>query len=501
MLKRGALALVALGAALALCLRPVSELADRPLTEDAYYSLAVARHLALGHGFSVDGVHATNGVQPLFTLLCALPAWLSGADRLATIRSLLLLSFVVFAASGFVFAKIVQRLAGTPSAFVSGFTAYAGSMFAFWQHFNGLETGLTLLAYLVCWWWFLRGDFTRRAHALVLGGLLGALVLTRIDAAFFVVVMTAVLAFARRLPGAGSRLALTVSLTSALVSSPWWLYGLVKFGSLMPSSGAAQQALGLSAIKIFGALHALALCLAPTIYLFGEANVVKTALYALAFGSSFLLFRRLARPELDAASGARAVALARSRYFALALGAACAFFVVWYTYTSGAVHFYRRYFAPLSLLALTMVAITVDALGRRSRWWGGLALLAVGAPSALLALALLSSSRLRPPNTFLTQVELVERHVPHGEKVGAFQSGTLGYFRDGVINLDGKVNAEAIRNRSHLSAYIDAQGIGWLCDWPEMLTRLDKKPEQLGFELVDRENGMVLYARARRILR
>ena len=65
-----------------------------------------------------------------------MPAWLTGGDRLALLRPVFLLSLLIFAAAAVVFAKIVQRLVGTTSAFGSGLTAYAGSMFLFWQHFN-----------------------------------------------------------------------------------------------------------------------------------------------------------------------------------------------------------------------------------------------------------------------------------------------------------------------------------------------------------------------------
>ena len=60
--------------------RGAGVLPERPLTEDAYYALTVSRNLALGNGLTIDGVHATNGFQPLFTLLCALAYLPTGGD-------------------------------------------------------------------------------------------------------------------------------------------------------------------------------------------------------------------------------------------------------------------------------------------------------------------------------------------------------------------------------------------------------------------------------------
>ena len=59
---------------------------DKPFIEDAFYSLGVARHLGTGGGFSVDGVHPSNGVQPLWVVLTAPLYWLTGGDRIFTLR-------------------------------------------------------------------------------------------------------------------------------------------------------------------------------------------------------------------------------------------------------------------------------------------------------------------------------------------------------------------------------------------------------------------------------
>lgn len=60
---------------------------------------------------------------------------------------------------------------------------------------------------------------------------------------------------------------------------------------------------------------------------------------------------------------------------------------------------------------------------------------------------------------------LANRYVPAREWVAAFQSGTLGYFRDNVLNLDGKVNPKVHAHRKNLLGYIEESGIEWLCDW------------------------------------
>ncbi|NJN67317.1 MAG: hypothetical protein HC884_11700 [Chloroflexaceae bacterium] len=47
------------------------------------------------------------------------------------------------------------------------------------------------------------------------------------------------------------------------------------------------------------------------------------------------------------------------------------------------------------------------------------------------------------------QIPLIERYVPDGDDIAAFESGTLGYFHDRTINLDGKVNPEVLALHSY----------------------------------------------------
>lgn len=50
------------------------------------------------------------------------------------------------------------------------------------------------------------------------------------------------------------------------------------------------------------------------------------------------------------------------------------------------------------------------------------------------------------------------------------------------MNLDGKVNWEAIRNRRDISAYLIKNKINWVCDW------IPKSFNRKGWELVEEIN-------------
>jgi hypothetical protein len=94
-------------------------------------------------------------------------------------------------------------------------------------------------------------------------------------------------------------------------------------------------------------------------------------------------------------------------------------------------------------------------------------------------------------NTYLRdQVALVERTVPDGEVVAAGQSGTLGFFRDDVLNLDGKVNAEAYEQRDDIAGYLDEQQVQWLCDWDEYVEGyVGDDPTEAGWRVVDEQGA------------
>src|SRR5437868_6330562 len=39
--------------------------------DDAYYYFAIAKNMALGHSITIDGIHATNGMHPLWLVIIA----------------------------------------------------------------------------------------------------------------------------------------------------------------------------------------------------------------------------------------------------------------------------------------------------------------------------------------------------------------------------------------------------------------------------------------------
>jgi len=96
-------------------------------------------------------------------------------------------------------------------------------------------------------------------------------------------------------------------------------------------------------------------------------------------------------------------------------------------------------------------------------------------------------------------VEWVERNVSDETWVGGIQTGTLGFFHDHTINLDGKVNAEALaaRKLDRIGEYVAATPIAYLVDWTGILSWTERDAIASRFEtlLVSYETNLVVLRR------
>ena len=70
------------------------------LQDDAFYYFTIARHVAAGDGFTFDGLHRTNGFQPLWLFLLV-PLFRLVPDDVLALRAVLVVqSGLVAAAAG-----------------------------------------------------------------------------------------------------------------------------------------------------------------------------------------------------------------------------------------------------------------------------------------------------------------------------------------------------------------------------------------------------------------
>lgn len=478
-------------AALTLALRPDSTVFLKPLSEDGYYSLAVARNIAAGHGVTIDGGTLTNGIQPLLTFVQAGLFWLARGDDLAALRLVLLLYWLLYlgtgAMLGWIAAEAVEDPAGRLTRALATALIYLGASYLFLHHFNGLETGLLLFLLASAWRYQQSGAAETWPGLALFGALLGLVVLARVDASFLVVCLAVGEWWKHRQGGPLHALARAAVLggMALLVSGPWWAFGIIAFGSPMPISGTATQSWALDGFRLGWFLWGLAMGAFP--WLFGGQaegfwlDLIRLPLYGAGLWLLWRVYRRLAPATRD---------------FALALGAAMVLLGVYYWLSSIAYWFYSRYLAPAALpVALALGLAAAELLRRRPRLGAGLAPLVLIPVLGLAGLAWFGQG-VYGTIMFWDQVLLVRTLVPESDTVAAGQSGTLNFFRPNVVNMDGKVNPEVLAYRGHGWDYLAQKKIHWFVDWPVYVERiLGEKPEAHGWKLVARRANFLLYRR------
>jgi hypothetical protein len=445
------------------------------ITEDGYLMLTIARNLAIGAGMSVsDGTIATNGVQPLATFLFALPYLAAGGDKAASLVGVIAL-MAAWSVGGFfairAFATEVLRAHDDDPAWplLVAVLWFVGPL-ALAHSMNGLETGLYVMIVAITVTVFGRlmakdAPYAARDQVLF-GALCGLTFLARIDGAFLVTAMFLVrfvqVQASGRLDFVGAvKEALPPGLISLAFAAPWLLYNQLCFGSIMPTSGTAQSAstpFGVNLHTIAPNLFETMLPMLPIPQALEPTAPVQavTAAVVIAVLGVFL-YRTLRRRD-------------PFRFAILAYALYGVAIVSYYGLVFGAGHFVNRYFAPLApLLVTAAIAVGLDVF-RALGPWGRRAPAVGGALAVALCLALLA--RLAAPGVkeqgHFQVVEWVRANVPQETWVGAVQTGTLGYWHDRTVNLDGKVNPHALRERlerGHVLGYVVASDIEYIVDW------------------------------------
>jgi hypothetical protein len=494
-------------------LRPAGILPLSPTTEDAYYLLTVARNIAGGHGISYDGIRPTNGIQPAAAVIFA-PAFLVRPSDpfILPLRLVQVLQIGFFIVGAVLCGRLAEEMSvGVPRATArrAGLLLWLGSYAVFKHAVNGLETGLYLLCLQGWLLWQLRREAESHLTRTALGSglLLGLAVLARIDAAFLVVgaCLVALLPAGTEATPARRRRVFAAALTGGAalaVSAPWWIRSQVLFGNVMPSSGQAEAFAAPSAANLQRVLPAVAQGLSPVLppvamrFSWTWAPVILASLLV-----AWLLLLRMAR---SAPSRPQVV---RWRRPALAFAVAGLAWAGYYTRFFGAPHFIERYLIPLAVPVVPLTAAIAagahHALGpdrrRRVAFMAVAALFFLGVV-AEHAVTLAASPWISGNPHYTFQLRQLAAPLPAKAVVGALQSGTLGYFRIGSVNLDGKVNSDALRarKRGELWRYVRERHLDYLIDWPgyvaEMLgpdsARGDyvKLREAAGFELWQRRS-------------
>ena len=98
---------------------------------------------------------------------------------------------------------------------------------------------------------------------------------------------------------------------------------------------------------------------------------------------------------------------------------------------------------------------------------------------------LISGPSVVPDDGFYRSVQWLNEHVRSSSRVGVFQAGLIGYYAEPlVINLDGKVNADAQSALVNMRMweYVCRERIEYVADWPSQIDNLEGRSSSVGWQ-------------------
>ncbi len=443
-------------------------------TEDGYLMLTISRNLGTGLGFSIaQGEIPTNGTQPLLTLIYALGFSVFGGDRAWGVGFALALQIVMGAATAWMIyrlgLRVMARFEWSKTIAAVAAVVWFSSAVTVHHTMNCLETGAYAMVVAAVALVFLEPE----AHppwswpkTLGVGILLGLAFWIRNDACFLILAACLVHLYGARenpvLLRARFARTLVFGSTSVLVAIPWLAYNYSNFGHLVPVSGRAEGRGGTPGgnipelVVVVTEYASGVLALPHTFEVQPLAIALCTAVVVAGAGLVVWMFRF--------ADEVQRQALLMGGIF---IGCLALFYGGFF----GAGWFMGRYILPTTpFIYLLFSFCLVGAIV----WAQAIVPLRAAATVVVVLLAgvtLYLHGRIYARGTdhqHFQVVEWVQENVGEEVWVGAVQTGTLGFFHERTINLDGKVNPiayERILEQRIPQYVVEETPIEYLADW------------------------------------
>ncbi len=471
------------------------------LYDDSFYAFQIARNIAEGNGITFDGIHPTTGFQPLYVFLLVPVFFLFKSDPITPIYIALASSAVMTSFSALLLFKLLEKRVRITVAFIA-MIVWAISPIVSRQSVNGLESSLALLLLIGLIYQYVENLRPIKSpsgfHLAATGVLAGFSVLARIDSFIFLAVLLLDYLLVLRARSAQKKdlgKILITMIVAASICAPWSLYGLATGGGLVPDGGTATRYLSMACAPIFHIGSADLLASGP------DANFIWQhllhSLSVLKASPPFHGFFRLAEkldPNLNL-NGNLVIATDALGFIGLMLFVYVViirrktigvpgfgelrFLIVYsgllvaaYSFYTFGIFFFTRYYYPLYMISCIFFAFSLEAILQRFRVRRVLErslclALLLGYLTAYLYMTYTFVYHSRPIYRFVDMVQWIEENTSSDDRIGVFQSGAIGYFSDRkVLNLDGKVNREALvaLKKDETVAYAREEGISIIMD-------------------------------------
>lgn len=446
-------------------------LSEKPVTEDGYYALTVAWNLGTGNGITYNFSQPAAGFQPLYVFIISAIAFITkllGLGKYEFVRSVIIFSGISLLVFLYVIRNLSNSIVEQKSKEYFSLITLLLVLFnykVFLNFLNGLETGLYLIILAVCIHYSLKIFQTAKWYGyLVFGFLLGITALARIDFILPSFLFLLVIAIKKKL---GIIQIIIIALSYLIIILPWFLYVKELTGSLLPSS-AIVQSRGSGFTEIGYRIDQFFFSILNPFVPFYFTGLQRTYLfYFPVIVFLWFLFKKYWKEKpVWTSNDSFQVIL----YWALSFAP----LIIIYLIFASVPYFYFRYFSFLLVIALPLLSIILtDYFGakkRRYAWLLVTAVLVLFSLNNFTGLFLNKSS-----SSLAVRAGFIKDNFSKEEKIGLFQSGIAGFFFENVVNLDGKMNFDALEyaKQNKLTDYFDSAEINILMEWQEVFTNID----------------------------
>lgn len=497
-----------------LMFRSEEKIFARPYFEDSFYLFNCAEHFAHGEGFTCDGKQPTNGVQPLIVVLYAPLFLIAGENKLLALKFAFILIALFDSLSVIFIARVVRLMQKKPidensvwySPSIIAAILWAGLYPIFVHTGSGLETGLysTMLLASLCYYLKLSrirsaGGIVAIVQWILYGSILGITVLARIDAVFFVIAIACYEFYKFRSKGFVNGAIL--SFFAFMVSSPWWWYNYKIFGSLMPQSGVAESLGSLAGENLTRAAIVLGDIFSIFIFL-PNYSFFPWFHYAWFTGLFIIVWWLTKKFALSDHIKEKYELSPLTPYFFF-----CGLIAIYYVVLFSAPYFIPRYFQPLRIGWLIIFCCAsqkiIDVLKiqykkRKGMVGGFLSIFAFIAIGFSAGSYIYFFTITHPSELYLTG-KWAFTHP--NKRIGMAQTGTAGFMAPNVVNLDGKVNFDALlaKKNNDIGSYIESEKLDYIADWRELSEPMVVSAAKHGgkFKEVDSIGRVVVFKRVR----
>jgi len=483
--------------------------------DDAYYYFQLAATFPRLGFWSFDGIHPTNGVQPLWALgltgVALVLSWFGVTDPNLLARVFVACAALCHFGASLLLFHLLSRTVSTATGLVAA-GAFLFPMGIVWSRVWGMENSLyaLLLVASLCQIHLVVLRRPAKRSAAALGLLLGLTALARLNAALLGPLALAWVWWKLRAGPAGRRVVLTAALIALCVVAPHFVWNLASTGHVLPVSGVVKEIRSQAFLDARGVESrwspAFAGALAeyrPAFKWFVTSRIVDSMWIGgsrlLLDGDSKLNWRWVV--PLVSGLALAPLLVGRARRWARFLGGHAA---------RVSAFGYVLAFAAGNV-ALSVFRYPSEVGYAMIRWWlveGELVVVCVSATlvaacgvwmsrrivprrlraSALVTLVVLLVAlhaqqmvrfywsgrivrhdwKLSWNDELYAAARWLNEHTRPGERVGAWNAAILGYYRRGsVINLDGLANGFELvpyLRTGRIADYIKAKDIRYLSD-------------------------------------